>query len=288
MSTFIQQLINSVSVASTYTLVAVGLTIVFGLSQIVNFAYGDLLTVGAYVLFAVAPAGGIAFVYGFGAAMVSLAVLFLLLERLLFRWTLTRPINGFLISLGLVQIIESALTWKYTSNPVTVKPPSATVWRIGSVYISVSQVIVMIGSAVLMIALAWYFDNTRRGTAIRAASADSEAAALMGAPVTRLISGTFVLGGILAGAGGAFIALLQPLTPTTGAEFILKGFAIALVGGLGNIRGAFVAAALFAIMETILVSVGLSAWLDALEFGIIILILLFRPQGILRGMAHEL
>lgn len=288
MTELVQQLLNTLSVASAYTLVAVGLTIVFGLSQIVNFAYGDFLTVGGYIVFAVASAGGIAFVYGFGLAMVGVALLCLLLERIVFRWTLTRPINGFLVSLGLVQVIQSALSWKYTDNPVRVKPASVKVWKIGSVYVSASQAIVFFGTVVLLVALVAYFDHTRHGTAIRAAAADNEAAALMGAPVSRLISSTFALGGMLAGAGGAFIALLQPLTPTSGAVLILKGFAIALVGGLGNIKGAFVGAAFLAVVETTFVTAGMSTWLDPIEFGLIILVLLARPQGLLRGMAHAL
>lgn len=288
MTELVQQLLNTLSVASAYTLVAVGLTIVFGLSQIVNFAYGDFLTVGGYIVFAVASAGGIAFVYGFGLAMVGVALLCLLLERVVFRWTLTRPINGFLVSLGLVQVIQSALSWKYTDNPVRVKPASVKVWKIGSVYVSASQAIVFFGTVVLLVALVAYFDHTRHGTAIRAAAADNEAAALMGAPVSRLISSTFALGGMLAGAGGAFIALLQPLTPTSGAVLILKGFAIALVGGLGNIKGAFVGAAFLAVVETTFVTAGMSTWLDPIEFGLIILVLLARPQGLLRGMAHAL
>jgi branched-chain amino acid transport system permease protein len=284
----LQQLINTLTVASAYTLVAVGLTVVFGLSQIVNFAYGDFLTVGGYIVFAVAASGGIAFVYGFGLALVAVAVVCLLLERILFRWTLPRPINGFLVSLGLVQVIESILTWKYTDNPVTAKPASSAVWKFGGVYVSAAQTIVFFGTVVLLVAVVLYFDHTRHGTAIRAAAADNEAAALMGAPVSRLISGTFALGGLLAGAGGAFIALLQPLTPTTGALLVVKGFAIALVGGLGNVKGAFVGAAFLAVIETTFVTIGMSSWLEPIEFGLIILVLLVRPEGLLRGMAHTL
>ncbi len=283
-----QQLVNTISVASAYTLVAVGLTIVFGMSQIINLAYGDFFTVGGYIVFIVAAGGGIAFIWGFAAAVIGVAILCFLLERILFRWTLVRPVNGFLVSLGLVQVIESGLSYHYTTNPVLVKPISNTVWHLHGTFISVDQVIVIIGTAIILVLTVWYFDHTRRGVAIRAASIDSEAAALMGAPVSKLISGTFALGGALAGAGGAFVASLQPLTPQLGGELILKGFAIALVGGLGNIRGAFPGACLFAVMETIFITSGLSAWLDPLEFGVIVLILLVRPNGLLRGIAHSL
>ena len=283
-----QQLVNTVSVASAYTLVAVGLTIVFGMSQVINLAYGDFLTLGGYVVFIVAAGGGIAFVWGFAAAVIGIAVLCFILERVLFRWTLVRPVNGFLVSLGLVQVIESGLSYHYTTNPVLVKPISTKVWHVSGTFVSVDQVIVIIGTAVILALTIFYFDHTRRGVAIRAASIDSEAAALMGAPVSKLISGTFAIGGALAGAGGAFVSALQPLTPQLGGELILKGFAIALVGGLGNIRGAFLGAGLFAVMETVFITSGLSAWLDPLEFGVIVLILLIRPNGLLRGIAHTL
>jgi branched-chain amino acid transport system permease protein len=269
-------------------LVAVGFTIVFGLSRIVNIAYGDFLTLGAYIVFIVAPGGAIAFVWGFGAAAVGVGVLTLLLERLLFRWTLPRPVNGFLISLGLVQIIENGLAYKYTANPVTVQPAINRLWVLGGVDIPADQVIVIGGTLLIVILLVMYLDHTRQGLAIRAVSTDREAAALMGAPVTRLVAGVFALGGVLAGAGGAFVALLEPASPTLGAELVLKGFVVALVGGLGNVKGAFVGAVLLAVTETILVTVGLTAWLDPLEFGAVILLLLFKPMGLLGGVAHSM
>jgi len=283
-----QQIFNALSSASVYALVAVGLSIVFGLSRIVNIAYGDFLTLGAYIVFIVAPGGAIAFVWGFGAAAVGIGVLSVILERILFRRTLARPVNGFLISLGLVQIIENGLAWKYTENAVTVAPANAAVWNVGGVDISADRVIIIAGTVVILVALIWFLDRTRMGLWIRAVATDREAAALMGVPVTRVIAGVFALGGVLAGAGGAFVALLEPPNPLLGAELILKGFVVALVGGLGSVRGAIVGALALAVMETVLITAGLAAWLDAIEFAAVIALLLFRPQGLIGGVEHSI
>jgi branched-chain amino acid transport system permease protein len=110
----------------------------------------------------------------------------------------------------------------------------------------------------------------------------------MGIPVTRLVTGVFALGGVIAGIGGGFVALLEPPYPFLGAELVLKGFVVALVGGLGSVRGAVIGAVLLALIETVLVTVGLAGWLDAIEFGAVILLLLIRPQGLVRGLAHSM
>jgi branched-chain amino acid transport system permease protein len=284
----LQQLFNAASDASVYAICAAGLSIVFGLSRIVNIAYGDFLTLGAYAVFIVAPSGAIGFVYGFGAAALAVGVLCIIFYRLLFKWTLVRPVNGFLISLGLSQIIENGLAWHYTENPVTVAPADAAVWNVGGVLMSADRVIIIVGTIIILAVLIWFLEKTRTGLAIRAVATDRETASLMGAPVTKLIAGVFALGGVLAGMGGAFVALLEPPTPLLGAELILKGFVIALVGGLGNVRGAILGAIALAVVETVLITVGLAAWLDAIEFGAVIVLLLFRPQGLIGGVEHTM
>jgi branched-chain amino acid transport system permease protein len=288
MTNLLQQLFNTLSLASIYVLVAVGLTIIFGLSQIVNFAYGDLMTVGAYAVFVVAPSGAIAFLWGFWFAAAFVGLACFLLERLLFQWTLIRPVNGFLISLGLVQIIENAIAAKYTANPVAVQSATNTVWSVDGVDISADRVIIILGTVAILAVLMFYLGHTREGLAIRAVSSDREAAALMGAPVKKLVTRVFTIGGVIAGMGGAFISLINPITPFIGAELILKGFVVALVGGLGSVRGALIGAAVLAAAETAFVMINLSSWLDPLEFGLAILLLLLRPQGLVRGVAHSL
>lgn len=288
MSELLQQCFNVLSSASVYALVAIGLSVIFGLSGIINIAYGDFMTLGAYVVFVVAPGGAIAFIWGFGAAALTIGVLSIVLERVLFRWTLIRPVNGFLVSLGLSQIIENGVAYHWGQNSVTVAPADAANWTVGSVIMSADRVIIIAGTIVLVVTLILFLDRTRTGTAIRAVAADREAAALMGIPVTRLVTGVFALGGVIAGIGGGFVALLEPPYPLLGAELVLKGFVVALVGGLGSVRGAVIGAILLALIETVLVTVGLAGWTDAIEFGAVILLLIIRPQGLVRGLAHSM
>jgi branched-chain amino acid transport system permease protein len=215
-------------------------------------------------------------------------VLSIVLERALFRWTLRRPVNGFLVSLGLSQIIENGVAYHWGQDSVTVAPADAANWTVGGVIMSADRVIIIVGTVVLVVALILFLDRTQTGTAIRAIAADREAAALMGIPVTRLVTGVFALGGLIAGLGGGFVALLQPPYPLLGAELVLKGFVVALVGGLGSVRGAVIGAVLLALIETGLVTAGLSGWTDVIEFGAVILLLVIRPQGLARGLAHSM
>jgi branched-chain amino acid transport system permease protein len=284
----IQQAFNAASSAAVYLLVAVGVSIVFGLSRVINIAYGDFMTCGSYVIFVIAVNGGLSFIYGFGVAAVGMAVVFIILERVLFRSQLARPVNGFLISLGLSDIIENALTAKYTQNPVSPKAASNALWVIHGVVIPADRVIIIVTSAVMVAALIVFLDHTRTGLAIRAIAHDREAAALMGAPVTRLVATVFAIGGLIAGAGGALFSLLEPVQPLLGAELILKGFIVALVGGLGSVRGAVIGAIALAITEAVIIGINLTSWLDVLEFGAVIALLLWRPSGLLGGVAHSM
>ena len=209
MTEFFQQAFNAASSASVYLLVAVGLTIMFGLSRLINIAYGDFMTLGAYIVFIVAAGGGLTFILGFAVAIFALAAINVILYQLLFKRTMPRPITGFLISLGLVQIIENGLNWHYNGRPIIVQGASNTVWVLGGVDITVDRVIIIIGTILIAASLIFFLDFTRTGLAIRAIATDREAAALMGVPVTKLVGLVFLIGGLLAGVGGAFIALLS-------------------------------------------------------------------------------
>ena len=288
MDVYLQQVFNTLSSASVYALLAVGVTLVFGLTRIVNFAHGDLLTVGSYTLFLVAPGGAVLFLVGLPAAIVAVAVLSVVLERLLFRHTLVEPIRGFLVSLGLIQIIESALSYGFTASPRTVEPAVDRVWTFAGINMPVDRVIVIVGTILVFLALTYYLERTKAGLVIRAVAIDAETAGLMGAPVTKVIAGTFALGGMLAGAGGAFGALLAPVTPFLGYGLILKGFAVALIGGLGSVRGAVLGAVILAALETVVISVGLSTWVSFLGFALMIALLVVRPRGLLRGVEGEI
>lgn len=283
-----QQFVNGLSLASIYALVAVGITLVFGLTGLLNFAHGEIMMLGGYVLLVIAPKGGPLFAVGMVCAILFVALVSILLERGLFRFTIKVPINGFLVSLGLIFILQNLLIANFTISPSFVEPPFPGILEIGELRISWQRIFVIAFAILTLLALFWLMTRTKTGLAMRAAAIHGETAELMGVPVPRLIAMVFVIGGVLAAVAGVLIATIAPITPILGANFIAKGFAVALMGGLGNVMGALIAAFILGVGEAMLAGFGFSAWVDVLSFGMLIAILMIRPQGVLRGSEAKL
>lgn len=278
-----QQFVNGLSLASIYALVAVGITLVFGLTGLLNFAHGEIMMLGSFVLLVIAPDGGAIFALGLLAAILVVALVSFLLERGLFQFTVKVPINGFLVSLGLIFILQNLLIAQFTISPAIIEPPFTSILEIGGLRIAWQRLFVIAFAVLTLLALFWVMTRTKLGLAMRASAIDSETAGLMGIAVPSLITVVFVVGGILAAIAGALIATISPITPVLGANFIAKGFAVALMGGLGNVMGALIAAFILGIGEAMLAGFGFGAWVDMLSFGLLIAILMVRPQGVLRG-----
>lgn len=283
LATFLQQCFNGLSVASIYMLVAVGVTLVFGVTGLVNFAHGELMMVGAYVAFFVAPAGGASSLGGIAAGMLAVGVLAWALERGIFRHTFSRPVNGFLVSLGLILVLQNALIEIWSINPQQMQGTFDGIFRLGGVRISAQRLFVILVTVALFVALYLLMTRTRWGLAMRAAAVDPEVTASMGIPVPRVVTAVFVLGGLLAGVAGTLLATMSPITPLLGSQVVVKGFAIALVGGLGNAAGAMVAAVILGLAEAMVAGAGFAELKDLVSFALMILIVVVRPQGIFRG-----
>jgi branched-chain amino acid transport system permease protein len=205
------------------------------------------------------------------------------MERGLFRFTLQRPVNGFLISLGMILILQNALVARWGATQQNVGAAFGTVWQLGELRVSADRLLIIGVTAVSFVLLHHLLVRTRVGTAVRAAAMDRETAGLMAVPVPRIITLTFITGGVLAAIAGSLLASIYPIMPSLGSAFVVKGFAVALVGGLGNIKGAMLAALVIGIAEAMLAGLGYGGWTDAVSFALMIAILLFRPQGLLRG-----
>ncbi len=249
MQTLIQQLINSLSVASVTILIGIGITLIFGLAGIVNFAHGEFLMVGGMVTWFLVSAGVNFFVALFGA-MIVVGALGFIVERGLFRFTLDRPMNGFIMSIGLSVILQHVVI------------------RITAIVVAVT-----------------YFgiSRSRYGIALRASIADQDTAALMGIPVRKYVTGVFIYGSLLAGLGGALMIALFPITPFTGSVVIIRGFAVSLIGGLGNVGGAVVGGLLLGLVDGLSAGYGSPEWTDAYSLVLMIAVLIIRPQGLLGG-----
>jgi len=282
METFIQQLVNSLSVASVTILIGIGITLIFGLAGIVNFAHGEFLMVGGMVTWFLVNAGVNFFVALFGA-MILVGALGFVAERGLFRFTLDRPMNGFIMSIGLSVILQHVVIRIFNEVQKTIPDPVGQVWVVGGVNIIAMRAIVVAITAIVVAVTYFGISRSRHGIALRASIADQDTAALMGIPVRKYVTGVFIYGSLLAGLGGALMIALFPITPFTGSVVIIRGFAVSLIGGLGNVGGAVVGGLLLGLVDGLSAGYGSPEWTDAYSLVLMIAVLIIRPQGLLGG-----
>jgi branched-chain amino acid transport system permease protein len=282
MQILIQQLINSLSVASVTILIGIGITLIFGLAGIVNFAHGEFLMVGGMATWFLVNAGVNFFVALFGA-MIVVGALGFVVERGLFRFTLDRPMNGFIMSIGLSVILQHVVIRMFNEVQKTIPDPVGQVWVIGGVDIIAMRAIVVAITVVVVAVTYFGISRSRYGIALRASIADQDTAALMGIPVRKYVTGVFVYGSLLAGLGGALMIALFPITPFTGSVVIIRGFAVSLIGGLGNVGGAVVGGLLLGLVDGLSAGYGFPEWTDAYSLVLMIGVLIIRPQGLLGG-----
>ncbi len=199
MGIFIQQIVNSLSVGSVIILVGLGVTIIFGLTGIVNFAHGEFVMVGGMVTWVLVSSGANFFV-ALLAGGVAVGALGLLLERTLFRFTLKRPMNGFIVSLGLVVLLQHIVIRALNTNQKSILDPMGdVVWQVGSVRIVAMRLVVVVITAIVVAVTFFTIQRSRYGMALRASLADRETASLMGIPIRRYIAAVFAYGSFLAG-----------------------------------------------------------------------------------------
>jgi len=286
---FLQQLINGVSLGSIYALIALGYTMVYGIVKLINFAHGDILMIGAYVGFFVLGAmgsGPAGMLVAFVAAMIICPIFGLTIERLAYRPLRTAPrLNSLITAIAVSLILENgARVLPFIGpNPRPFPQPTVVNIQLGS-YLQISniQVIVIILSALLMLALNYIINYTKRGKAMQAVSFDLQTASLMGISINGIISFTFAIGTILAAAGGVLFASAYPqVNPYMGMMPGLKAFVAAVLGGIGSVPGAMLGGFILGIAETLTKGFISSQFSDAISFSVLIIVLLIRPAGIL-------
>lgn len=278
----VQHVVNGLVTGSVYALVALGVTLVYGLTRLVNFAHGEIVTVGAFVGWTMMTGGWpfAAALLGAGAAGGALGVV---MERGAFRFTRETPINGFILSLGLIFIFHGVLVEIYGDETRTIAPPVAGVFRAAGVQISYQRLVVIGIAAALAAALFLILRFTNVGRAIRAYAEDPDTSALMGVDTERLITVVFLLGSALAGIAGALVLTLYGVTIDLGALFVIKAFAVSLIGGLGSPQGAVVAGLAVGLSEALGGAYISTAWTEFFGYAVMITILMVRPSGIFRG-----
>jgi branched-chain amino acid transport system permease protein len=295
MSTFLQQLMNGLSLGSIYALIALGYTMVYGVLRLINFAHGDVYMVGAYAgyylsrrLQAREPSVVSALLVMFGA-MLTCAVLGVLIERFAYRPVRRASRLTLLITaIGVSLFIENAAQLIFGPDPKFF--PSLAPHRdflVAGVRVTSEQLTVIVVSFLLMIGLRFFILKTRTGKAMRAVSYNLDAAKLMGISTDGIIGTTFALGSALAAAAGVLIGMQIPkIDPLMGILYGLKAFVAAVLGGIGNVPGAVLGGMLIGTSEVMVVGYLSSTYRDAIAFAILILVLIIRPQGIL-GRVHR-
>jgi branched-chain amino acid transport system permease protein len=287
-SEFLQQLLNGISMGAIYALIALGYTMVYGVLRFINFAHSDVFMVGSFAAFYVAPrlgsgsvAGGMAILL---CAMAASALLGVTIEKLAYkplrgRSTLTVLITAIGVSLLLQNVGQKVFGAEPKAFPAIF--PART-FHVGTVVVNSTQLVTIATTILLLAALHVVVHHTRVGIAMRAVSFNATAASLVGIDIDRIISFTFALGSALAGAGGVLYALNYPsIDPLMGTLPGLKAFVAAVLGGIGNLAGAALGGLVIGLVETFVSGTRLSTYRDAIAFGILIAILLFRPAGLL-------
>ncbi|AZV63398.1 branched-chain amino acid ABC transporter permease [Peribacillus castrilensis] len=280
----IQQLVNGISLGSIYALIALGYTMVYGIVKLINFAHGDVFMVGSFVGFYAITVMDLSFIPALLISMATCAIFGVLIERIAYKplRNATR-IAALITAIGVSLLIENGLIYirgaQPEAYPNNVLPMDKL--DIFGVSISSQSILILSVSIILMIILQFVVHKTKIGKAMRAVSFDSEAAKLMGINVNNTISATFAIGSALAGAAGVIFGIYYiKIEPLMGVLPGLKAFVAAVLGGIGIIPGAMVGGLLLGVIEALVSAAGYSLWRDGVAFVVLILILIFLPQGL--------
>ncbi|HAO20357.1 MAG TPA: branched-chain amino acid ABC transporter permease [Desulfobacteraceae bacterium] len=292
MEEFFQQFTNGLAVGGIYALIALGYTMVYGVLKLINFAHGDLFTIGAYLGLSILSSIGLTEHVGNITGVLLLAVMVMalvgiigvVLDRAAYRPLRESPrLSAVVSALGASIFLQNMVMLIYGARfqvyPQDILPKVAI--HIFGVSVPLMRILILMTSIILMLALYFFIQKTRIGTAIRAAAIDQGAARLMGIDVDKVIMIVFLIGPSLGGAAGLMVGLYYgQINFTMGWVYGLKAFTAAILGGIGNIPGAMMGGILLGVIEAMGAAYLSIAWKDAIAFCVLILILMFRPTGL--------
>jgi branched-chain amino acid transport system permease protein len=282
------QMITGLSLGVAVVLVALGLTIIFGLLDVINMSHGEFYAVGAYMALALGAAG-----VNFWLLIVIVPLIMIpigyLVERGLIQQVFNKPdrhVTTLLLTFGLGLVLEEVL--KVVFGPNTQRPPTpipGAIEMFGIVMPNYRLFLILFGLAII-VAVAVVVNRTALGAMVRAAAFDRNMAASLGVPVTKVYAGTFAFGIALAGLAGVLLAPVFSVFPTMGRDFIFIAFTVVIVGGMGSIIGTVVAGLLLTQVQVLSSLVVSPVWSDPIVFSIMVLVLVLRPQGLFGRIGH--
>ena len=278
----VQQILNGLAIGAVYTLIALGLTVVFGILGIAHFAHGSVAMLGGYLTFAVMERWGLPFFVSMALAMIAGVLAGLLIERLAYRPVRDAPhINAFIIALGLTMMVEGFNLLAFGADQVVIQTPYRAVFNVGGIAVAELRVIVILTAFSLIGITALLIRKTKTGKAIRAVAQNRNAAILMGVNVEQISQVVFGISSALGVAAGALIGALLAIAPGVGESLAVKGFAVLILGGLGSVPGAVLGGVILGISEALAAGFISSAYKDVIAFLVMIGVLLLRPEGLL-------
>ena len=286
---FIETLISGLSIGSTYAMIALGYTMVYGIAKMLNFAHGDVIMVGGYMIFLTLTAVGNP-ILGLIVAVVFCMLLGITIEKVAYKPLRgASPLAVLITAIGMSYLLQSTAQMIFGSAPKMVMVADFGNVAIGELQIPIYTLITLGCSIVIMVILSLFIKYTKIGRAMIAVSEDRGAAQLMGINVNGIITITFAIGSALAAFAGFFMLMKSPsLSNTLGAMPGIKAFTAAVIGGIGSIPGAMIGGILMGVVEAFSLHLpAIAPYTDAIEFLILIVILLVKPTGILGKVRRE-
>jgi len=283
---FWQQLINGLALGSSYSLVAMGYTLVFGVLYVLNMAHGDVLMITAYVGWFLVSYFKVGFFTALIGAMLSGFILGMILERVAIRPLFRSPkythISPLISTIGVAIFLQNLAMLLFTPDqqryPTTVK---AVFYQVGPLIISSVQILMLVIAAVLMIALKLSISYTSLGRAIRATAERPVTASYLGVNVSRVLTFTVAISSALGAAAGVLLGVaFGGISPLIGFNYGMKGLIVLIIGGLGSIEGAMIGGIMLGVLEIFTVGYLSSAYRDAIAFAVLFLVLMIRPNGL--------
>ena len=287
---FIQTLISGLSLGSIYALIALGYTMVYGIAKMLNFAHGDIIMIGAYAGIVAVAQLGLPPVLAVVLSVLVCVLLGVLIEHLAYKPLRQAPSLSVLITaIGVSYLLQNLALLIFGSQqkayPTVLTLPTL---QLGPVSIEGVTILTLVTTAVIMLALTFFVNKTKLGKAMRAVSEDKAAASLMGISVNRTITLTFAIGSALAAFASIFYGMSYVyIKPTTGAMPGIKAFTAAVFGGIGSIPGAMLGGILLGMIEQFSKTYISTLWADAIVFGVLVLVLVVKPTGLLGKNINE-
>ena len=282
------QSINGLSIGVAVVLMALGLTIIFGLLDVINMAHGECYALGAYAVVVILGMG-VSFWWALLLTPLLMAAMGYAMERGLIQQVFhskDRHTLTLLLTFGMATVMEDAIKIVFGANPRSVEAPVSGATELFGLFFPNYRLFVMLLGGAIIVAVWLLVFRTSIGAIVRAAAHDKDMSAALGIPVSRVYSLTFAFGVALAGIAGVLLAPIYSVFPTMGRDFVLMAFSVVIIGGMGSIKGAVLAGLVLTQIQSLSSLLISPVWNDTLLFGIMVVVLMWRPQGLFGKLGH--